>query len=212
MLALILFLGGDQEETAVDMPAPVPPPPAPVAPAPPAGPVAAAASPEGLRLHGVAGAGAIIGLPDGGQRLIAIGRDVVPGLALASVGVDHAVLRSSTASYRLGFDGVASGPAAAPAAPARDVAGLREETLRNRLSLAPVSENGRVVGHQLRAGAQVPALARAGLRSGDVIRSVNGAQFTAEQLEELAWTMANSSEVTFDIERQGRPLRLALSR
>jgi hypothetical protein len=215
LLALALFTGGDPVEQAASTPPSAPsPPPVPVAPASPP-PAVASSSPDGLRLHGVAGAGAIIGLPDGGQRLIPIGRDVLPGLALASVGVDHALLRSSTATYRLGFDGVAAGATGVvPAGPASapDAAALRRETVRYRLSLAPVSADGRVVGHRLRVGADAPALARAGLRPGDVIRRVNGAAFNGEQLEELAWTIANSSEVTFEIERQGVPMSAALMR
>ncbi|MGQ0661016.1 MAG: hypothetical protein ACT4N3_09125, partial [Sphingosinicella sp.] len=138
-------------------------------------------------------------MPDGAQRLIPVGRDVLPGLTLASVGVDHAVLRSSTATYRLGFDGVAAGQAG-PAEPGQgqphgDQAALRVETLRYRMGLQPVTTDGRVTGHIVRAGASMPALERAGLRPGDVIRRVNGSEFNGEQLEELAWTMANSNEV-----------------
>ncbi len=216
LLALIIFTGGTDGTPPVSPAAPrTPPPIVPATAAHPSSAAPAPAPPQGLRLYGVGGAGAIIGLPDGGQRLIAIGRDVLPGLALASVGVDHAILRSGTTTYRLGFDGVtadAAGPATAPPAPAGDVAALRAETQLYRLSLAPIAADGRVVGHQVRAGADIPALARAGIRPGDVIRRVNGAEFNGEQLEELAWTMANSSEVTFEISREGRPMRLATAR
>lgn len=214
LLALYLLLGGGDGEPRPA--SPVPPPPAAtspmtVAPSPPA---AQTASPQGLRLYGVAGAGAIIALPDGGQRLIALGRDVLPGLTLVSVGVDHAMLRSSAGTYRLGFDGVTAGRGgpAAPGQPQGSEAALRDETLRYRLSLAPVASDGRVTGHVVRPGASLPALERAGLRPGDVIRRVNGSVFNAEQLEELAWTLANSGDVRFDIVRDGQPLQLAAGR
>ena len=61
-------------------------------------------------------------------------------------------------------------------------------------------------------GASLPLLERAGLRPGDVIVRVNGSQFDQERLEELAWTLANSDAVTFEIERDGRPQRLAIAR
>lgn len=215
LLALYLLLARGEEEpptlSPTPPPAPAATPPATAVATPPAAP---AASPQGLRLYGVAGAGAIIGLPDGGQRLIAIGRDVLPGLTLVSVGVDHAMLRSTSGTYRLGFDGVSAGQAG-PAAPSQAQgaeAALRDETLRHRISLAPVSEGGRVTGHVVRPGASLPALERAGLRPGDVIRRVNGSEFNAEQLEELAWTLANSSEVRFEIVRDGRPMALAAAR
>lgn len=215
LLLLYLLLGRGENEPPSASPAAPSPPPVAAPPAIVAAPAAApAASPQGLRLHGVAGAGAIIALPDGGQRLIAIGRDVLPGLTLVSVGVDHAMLRSSAGAYRLGFDGVTAGQAgsAAPGRPQGAEAALRDETLRYRLSLAPVTSEGRVTGHVVRPGASLPALERAGLRPGDVIRSVNGSEFNAEQLEELAWTLANSSEVRFEIVRDGRSMQLAISR
>src|SRR5262245_330406 len=70
---------------------PVAPPAAPVAavqppptpPAPPAPPPAPAPSADGLRLFGLLGSGAIIAMPDGRQRFVAIGREVVPGLTVA---------------------------------------------------------------------------------------------------------------------------------
>ncbi len=213
LIAYLLFGG-----RGADSPAPVAvPDPMPVAPAPPVAPVAAAppapaASPQGLKLYGLTAMGAIIGPEGGGQRLIMVGREVVPGLLLAAVRIDHAVLRSSSGDYRLGFDGIAAAGPAAQAAPASGEAAYREESLRYRLGLAPRREGDRVTGHVVRPGASLPALKRAGLRAGDVVLRVNGSVFDQERLEELAWTLANSEGVTFEIERDGRPVRLAVSR
>lgn len=212
-LVAILLFGRGAEEPPAAVPAP---PPAPASPA-----ISPAATPQptppvsldGLRLHGVAGAGAIIGTGDGIQHLVPIGRDVRPGLVLASVGGDHAVLRAGATTYRLGFDGVTATGAGPAAAPATDgTAALREEALRYHLAFAPVTTGGRVTGHVVRAGASVPALARAGIRPGDVIRSVNGTEFDAERREELAWTLANTDQTTFEIVRDGRPVRLSTGR
>lgn len=217
-LLLLLYLLFGRGENEAPAPAPVTPPgpaptavqvPAPSAPTPPSAP---SASVEGLRLHGVAGAGAIIGVGDGSQRLIAIGREVRPGIVLVGVGVDHALLRAGAMTYRLGFDGIAAAGDTAPSAQPSGTAALREETLRYRLALAPVTSGGRVTGHVVRDGANVPALARAGIRSGDVIQRVNGAEFDAERLEELAWTMANTDRTTFEIVRDGQPVQLTFSR
>ena len=209
LLAVLLFGRGGE-----DPPAAVVLPPDPIAPqmaattvSPPAAP---AISTDGLRLHGLAGAGAIIGTGEGGQRLVAIGREVRPGLVLIGVGVDHALLRAGATTYRLGFDGVAAAgapPVAGAPATSGDAA-LREETLRYRLALAPVTSGGRVTSHVVRDGASVPVLARAGIRPGDVIQRVNGAEFDAERREELAWTLANTNGVTIEIVRGEQPMRL----
>ena len=116
LLVLYLLFGGG----GCEAPAPVAPPAPPPQPAaPPVAPVASAPprrlpSPEGLRLYGLTGMGAIIGPAGGGQRLVAVGREVIPGLLLAAVRIDHAILRSSSGDYRLGFDGVTGAAGAAP--------------------------------------------------------------------------------------------------
>lgn len=210
MLVALLLVGRGPDEP----PAPMRTPPAqlspPATPPPTPAPEAPAASLEGLRLHGVAGAGAIIGTADGNQRLVTIGREVRPGLLLAAVGVDHALLRAGQMTYRLGFDGSsAAGPGAATGARPTGEAALREEILRYRLALAPVTAGGRVTGHVVREGARVPALEGAGIRPGDVIQRVNGADFDAERREELAWTLANTDRTTFEILRNGQAMRLS---
>lgn len=204
--------------------APAPAPPATAAAVSPAPALAASvATPEGLTLHGVMASGAVIGFADGRQSYVAVGRDVMPGLRLEAVRLRHAVLASGTAQYRLGFGGsptplTPSGQPATLAAQApgpafdaeetRRIAGERAETSRFRQALAPRQAGG---GYTLRPGVNPPGLARAGVQPGDTILGINGSRLGPEQLEELAWTIANSTRTEIEIERNGRRLRLSTS-
>lgn len=215
--ALLVYLLFGRGEPAPP-PTPVPPtqavtaaPPAPVPQAPPVAPPADASQ---LRLFGVMGRGAVIGLADGSQRYVPLGREVLPGLILKRLEVHHAVLDSGGSEIRLGFDGVADAqavvapPGQAAQAPAVEAA-LRQETQRYRLGLIARRQNGRVTGFAVRPGADLPVLARAGIQPGDVIVSVNGSTLNEEQMLELAWTMANSNRTEFEVERGGRRLRMS---
>lgn len=210
LAAVLLYSlrGAGPSVDPVSLPSP-PPAPQPAAATVAAQPTTAPnVSAEGLRLHGVMGAGAVIADAGGGQRFVAIGRDLRPGLTLERVGIDHVLLRSGVALIRLDFIGPAAAGPAAVTAPSADAA-IRDETLRYRLGLAPRQQNGQVTGHVVRPGAGIPALDRAGIRPGDVILSVNGSRFDQERLLELAWTLANSDSVAFEIERAGRRISLA---
>jgi general secretion pathway protein C len=209
---LILYLamrGGGAAPSSVELVQPdartAPPPPPIVAMPPPAG-IVPAADLSQLRLFGVLGSGAVIGMADGTQRFVPLGREILPGVILRRVEVHHAVLAGASGEARLGFDGIA--PAPAPIAPAETA--QREDALRYRLGLAPRQVDGRVSGHVVRAGASLPALEQAGIRPGDLILSVNGSELDAERLDELAWQIANSTRVEFEVERGGRRLRLSL--
>lgn len=218
VLVSLLLRGGGNSGA---LPEPVSPTvtPTPVSAAPPmpvAPPVAAPAPPADfsqLKLHGLLASGAVIGYANGGQRLVQIGRDALPGLTLVRVEQNHAIFRTPGGEMRLGFDGVAAAQpgAAAPAAPVpAGEAGQREETLRYRLGLAPRMANGRVSGYTVRPNVEMPALARAGIRPGDVIVSVNGSNLDEERLQELAWNIANSGQTRFEVERDGRRIQLSL--
>lgn len=198
-------------------PAIVPPPPPAVVPA-----AAPAAVPEGLKLTGVTGRGAIFGFADGGQRYVGVGSDVAPGLRLQAVQLRHVVIGSAAAAYRLGFGGppvALAASATAPAATAAPVGASPAEAQRStaeraqadmyRQALTPPAAGGSGTGYTLRSNANLPAFQRAGLQSGDVILSVNGSAMNAERLDELAWSIQNSTRTEFEIDRGGRRLRLA---
>ncbi|MEA3014599.1 MAG: ral secretion pathway protein [Sphingomonadales bacterium] len=194
------------------VPQPIPPPPAAVVATPPPAPPADI---SGLRLHGLLASGAVIGFPSGRQRLVPVGRDALPGLTLRRIEQNAAVFDSAGGELRLGFDGpIAAAPGAPAPAPLTASAGgaQREEALRYRLGLAPRRAGGRVTGFTVRANVEMPALARAGIRPGDVIVAVNGSAFDEERMQELAWQIANSTRLDFEVERAGQRLRLSLPR
>lgn len=210
-----------------------PPAPPPVAVAP-AAPAAPSVSPEGLRLFGVTGAGAIIGMPNGAQRLVTVGRDVMPGLTLRSVAIDHVILASSTGSYQLGFTGIAAAAVAnAPAAPsnapvlaAPDGAPARRNPLGGFIindrqhdeasrqyvaGLRPRMVNGQPNGFVVQRGVDMPALRQAGLQPGDVLLTVNGEPVTdQEYLQNLSRIIAGTYTTRFEVERGGRRMTFAL--
>lgn len=153
----------------------------------------------------------------GGQRLVRVGREIVPGMRLKSVGLTFAIAESGGADLRLelGKAGAVQIAAAAPAAAAVQPAAAaavadRVETTELRLGLEPVESGGRTRGYRFRDGASLPRLEQAGLRPGDIITGVNGSVLDEERLMELSWTMTNSERTEFDVIRNGKPIKIAL--
>lgn len=212
VLLFVLLRGREPEPATVDAS-----PTAPVAlaaqpvPPPAASPVVPVPDASTLRLYGLLATGAIIGGADGNQRLVRIGREILPGLTLRRIEQQHAVLAAGGGEIRLGFDGAAQ-PAATSAAPTRTAdAAQREEGLRYRLGLEPNRVGARIAGFRVRPGASLPALEQAGIRPGDLILSVNGSVLDEERMLELPWQIANSARTEFEVERGGRRLQLARS-
>ena len=173
-------------------------------------PAAPTVSAEGLVLYGISGAAAIIGSRLGGQRVVAVGHDYRPGLELAEVGVDHAVLRNGAQDVRLELSRYAAGGAAkvTAALPAEAEQKIEAAVLRN--ILRPVMANDRIGGYALGPGESLPQLIRAGLRPGDVILSVNGSQLDEERMSELAWQMGNAAKTEFVFIRNGKKMRASV--
>jgi hypothetical protein len=155
-------------------------------------------------------AAAIIGSRLGGQRVVAVGRDYRPGLRLAEVGVDYAVLHDGAQAIRLELSRYASGGSARTTAalPAQAEQKIEAAVLRNILK--PVMANNRIGGYALKGGESLPQLLRAGLQPGDVIVSVNGSQLDEERMSELAWQMGNAAKTEFVFVRNGRKMRASV--
>jgi len=243
LVAFLLYLmlrGGGNEvgpaETASRPPVPVvTPAPPPVASTPPPASVAPAPAPasaSGLLLVGVFGGGpgggaAILQTPDGSQRRVRIGREVMPGLLLRAVGLRHVVLATGSGDVRLEIGKAGAIPVAAPPsgpAPAMPVPPLpksageptaevtRRETMQYQLGTEPVTTDGGISGYRIKPGARLPHLDRAGMLPGDVIVGINGGGFNEERLAEMSYDIATAPRTEFEVIRNGRRMRLAVER
>lgn len=173
----------------------------------------------GLSLESVMGAGALIAVGDAGERFVRVGQPVAPGLVLGAVHVDHVILHTEVSAFRLdlGRFGASAGGAKLVAAesrpsprPSAAPAG-QKESVAYRLGLAPRKENDRITGYRIRANAQLPALQKAGLQSGDVLVAVNGQPLiSGEKIEELPREIAGSWTAEFEFERNGRKMKALL--
>ena len=215
LLYLALSAGGEAP-IAVAAATPIEPPIAAPQPLAPAASTEPAPDLTQLRLHGLTASGAIIATGTG-QRLVRLGREVIPGVTLEMIKQHHAVLASSAGRFELGFLGLAESAAANPIPSARPATGpsspqmRREETLQYRFGLAPRRDGGRITGFAVRSGAEMPLLQRAGLRPGDILVAVNGQAFESEEkVMELSSEIAGSYTVEFEFERNGRRLKASL--
>lgn len=219
MLAFLvyLFLPAGSPAPVSEEPRDGAPPPAPAfhQPSPeaaPPAPPAPAASLSGLVLRGVLGGGprggtAIIGLSDGSQRSVPVGRQVLPGVTLKEVALRHVILATSLGESRLEFDKAAReiAPTAVAAAVSEANPDRRRETLEFRTGLMPLKEDGRVKGFAIRPGAQLAIFQRAGLKPGDVIVSINGQAFRSEEkVLELSAELAGARTIEIAFVRDGR--------
>lgn len=232
LLAYLLWPSGSGNSAVELVPAdqrPTPtvaaaPQPIPVVQAPPPqAPVPAPAGlTEGLILHGVMAGGAVIGFPDGSQRYVPIGREVMPGLRLQGVQLREAILAAGSINYRLGFGGPAmplmptpaGGPVVVGAPAPQPVVqsppnAQRTELGRYLQALSPRQVNGQVSGFTLRPGIALPALEQAGLRPGDTIVAVNGTPIAQNHVEQLARLSAGTS-LQLDVDRSGQRLRFVI--
>ncbi len=171
----------------------------------------------GVRADGVGGGSAIIGLSDGRQASTGAGEEVEPGLTLNAVAPDHVMLSRGGAPFRLDFPDMASGVApVAPVAAAQSAVTAPEpasaegvvvdpQRLIAQAGLRPRVQGLGINGLNVSASGDGGELRNAGLRSGDVILSVNGAALNSPQaLAALRGQLADAPSAQIQFERDGQ--------
>ena len=161
---------------------PASPPPAPVVAALVPPPAAAITAPPDLTLAGLRAGpdgGMAIVVAGGKQYLLRPGRSLrhrnIGGIRLLRVEPGRAILAGPAGEMVLAFgDATPAGPVGRTAPPGGDPTPWR-------LALGPVKASGRLAGWRLDSLAGLPALARAGLRPGDVLLSANGTDLISEE-------------------------------
>lgn len=172
----------------------------------------------GVRSDGRGGGSAILGGPDGRQGSFAVGETVAPGVVLRAVAADHVILARGGGVQRLVFTAPApsappppAGSVAPTLAPAGADAGrIDPKAFLAAAALTPRTSGGQVSGYRLTGKGQGDALARAGLRDGDVLLSVEGNPLNPERMSELSDLLAQSSEVEIRFERAGQIMTTTL--
>lgn len=174
----------------------------------------------GVRADGAGGGSAIVGLSDGRQVSVAAGEELEPGLGLTSVAPDHVMLSRGGAPFRLDFPDLASGVApvapVAPATPTQPAAAAPEaaeaegvvvdpQRLIAQAGLRPRLQGLGINGLTVSASGDAGELRNAGLRSGDIILSVNGTALNSPQaLAALRGQLADAPSAQIQFERDGQ--------
>lgn len=199
------------------------------------GPVAANVTSMALVLHGISmneatgGGSAIISGEDGVQNSFAVGDEVASGTVLAAVAFDHVVLERGGVRESLFMDqggddaavaqGVTGQPAvgSVPVAPVADPASgsggagaaLTAEALKQGVRFSPRTEGGKVTG--VHVGGDGAVMQAAGLRAGDVIRSVNGRAISgAGDVAALSSMLRAGARISLEVERGASVVPIAI--
>lgn len=177
------------------------------------------ANPDHYRLFAVRPAGdqssAIVAIGDGAQLVVSMGGRLSDGTYLTGVADDHIMLSTHAGVRRVTFRTEPPPPAAITAAgsntPAATVRSRNgSEGPRASGDAAPFTSalrrnRGGEPGYVWRPGARLEALARAGLRPGDTLISMNDLELHDDaRLQEMADELAMGRSVTIAFRREGR--------
>jgi general secretion pathway protein C len=177
---------------------------------------------------GAARGSAVIETPQRGQRSIAVGGEIAPGVRLAEVHDDHVIIERSGARESLFISDAAarrarearpapSGSAAfgemiSPLSGRPDpelAARLDREDWIEGLRLQPAMENGSMTGFQVREASAIEVLRAAGLRPGDIIMRLNGEPLSdADAAGRALRSLATADGVRLSVRRDGEEITL----
>lgn len=172
------------------------------------------------------GGSAIIAGADGVQQAIRVGAEVQPGVTLAGVAFDHAVLARNGARELLYIDQSGPAPDAAgivAANPVRDgriaraeassgPGALTVESARRGIGFGPRAEGGRIVGLEVMPSGDGQVFRAAGFQPGDLVTAVNGKPVTgAGDSALIAGALRPGASVAVTVKRGDRLLPLAIT-
>lgn len=179
------------------------------------------------------GGSAVIETPDRGQRIVAAGGEVAPGVTLQAVFEDRVIINRNgareslfltEAAARRARDAREPGRARTPDRPgaftepvsalsgrpdpARALALDREDWIEG-LRLRPALESGRLVGFEVRDNTTIEVLRASGLMPGDVVTRLNGQALTsAEAAARAVRGLETADRLAVTVRRQGDEMTL----
>ncbi|MEQ9505767.1 MAG: type II secretion system protein N [Hyphomonas sp.] len=163
---------------------------------------------------------AVIAFPDGLQKRLVPGDEVMPGIVLVNVTAEAVHLSRNGALETLSLhpgrlepfapaDTSQSMDIAAPSAPETRM-DITPAALVADTTLTPEFRDGQVSGYRLEPRGD-GAFEKAGLMSGDLILRINGQAIEGLRPDQISQTVAGSADVMLDVVRQGAIVRLRVA-
>lgn len=182
---------------------------------------------------------AVIESPDAGQRSIAVGGEIAPGVTLDSVFADRVIINRNGARESLFLTEAAAQRAqerqsqpsqvetptqaarsgtysetasALSGEPDLDIAAdLDREDWIDGLRLEPALENGQVIGLRVRDNTRLEILRASGLLPGDIVTALNGESLRdAQAAARAAEGLEERAQADFTVRRDGQTLTLSV--
>lgn len=171
----------------------------------------------GIRLNEASGGGsAIIATPDGLQQSVAVGGEVMAGVTLKAVALDHVTISRGGADEELYLDQSTPAPLAQPdgAPPALNFASPPTPAAapRQPIGFEPRMIDGKFSGLAVSPRGDGAVFRNAGLRDGDVVVQVDGRPIqSVADLQALDARLRPGAQVAMIVERGGQRLPLTVA-
>jgi general secretion pathway protein C len=180
----------------------------------------------GTRSNDASGLGsAIIAGPDGLQKSVGVGEEIVPGATLKAVAFDHVTIDRGGVSEDLYIDQSGGAPGDAPpadiAAPSAGAplaslppgaAGITAAQLKSDIAFIPRIDGGRVTGLVVRPQGAAAAFKAIGLKEGDVVTAAGGRPIAGPaDIDRLISGLAPGTNLSITVERGADVLPLAVT-
>jgi general secretion pathway protein C len=176
----------------------------------------------GTRIDEAMGRGsAILAGPDGVQKSVEVGEEIVPGVRLKAVAFDHITVDRGGAAEDLFLDqsgavapvqpGAGATMPGAPASSPVANAGAVTAQLRSEIGFIPRIDGGRISGLVVRSQGTGSLFRRSGLQDGDVVTAIGGRPVTGPQdLEQVAADFTGGGNIPVTVERGSQTLPIGI--
>jgi general secretion pathway protein C len=176
----------------------------------------------GTRIDEAMGRGsAILAGPDGVQKSVAVGEEIMPGVILREVAFDHVSIERGGAREDLFLDQSGGGAPATPvsgsnttSAASTDASassGITVQQFQSDVGFVPRVEGGRINGLVVRPQGSGAAFRAAGLREGDIVTQIGGRPVQGPaDIERLATQFSGGGLMALTVDRGGQTLPLSV--